>query len=95
MASMACHRQSVGRESLCCLDSTALPNKEASRPAFGTHCRKTGTGAEMLWVRVCSITLAELLTLVESKTCEFHEVGLENAIPICTRLSKCRRTSTR
>jgi hypothetical protein len=55
----------------------------------------TGTGAEMLWVRVCSITPAELLTLVESRTCEFHEVGLENAIPICTRLSKCRRTSTR
>ena len=42
----------------------------------------------MLWVRVGSITPAELLTLVESKTCEFHEVGLENAIPICTRLNK-------
>jgi hypothetical protein len=62
---------------------------------YRTHCRKTGIGAEMLWVRVCSITPAELLTLVESKTCEFHEVGLENAIPICTCLSKRRRTSTR
>jgi hypothetical protein len=62
---------------------------------YHTHCRKTGIAAEMLWVRVCSITPAELLTLVESKTYEFREVGLENAIPICTRLSKCRRTSTR
>ena len=44
-----------------------------------THCRKTGIGAEMLWVRLRSIIPAELLTLVESKTSRFCEVGTENA----------------
>ena len=42
---------------------------------------KSGTAAEMLWVRLRSITRAQLLTLVESKTCGFHEAGMESAIP--------------
>jgi hypothetical protein len=62
---------------------------------YRTHCRKTGIGAEMLWVRLCSINPAELLALVESKTSRFREVGTENATPTGTRLSKCRRTLAR
>ena len=42
---------------------------------YRTHCRKTGIGAEILWVRLRSIIDAELLTLVESKTSRFHEVA--------------------
>lgn len=48
---------------------------------YRTHCRKTGIGAEMLCVRLRLIIPAELLTLLESKTSRFHEVGLKNAIP--------------
>jgi hypothetical protein len=60
-----------------------------------THCRKTGIAAEMSWLRLRSIIPAELLTLVESKTSRFREVGTENATPTGTRLSKCRRTLAR
>ena len=63
---------------------------------YRTHCRKTGIGAEMLWVRLRSIIPAELVTIVESKTSRFREVATENATPPPgTRLSKCRRTLAR
>ena len=48
---------------------------------YRTHCRKTGIGAEMLWVRLRSIIPADLLTIVESKTSRSREVGTENATP--------------
>ena len=51
-------------------------------------CRKTGTAAGMSADSPRFDDRCELLTLVESKTCGFREVGMENAIPIGTRLSK-------
>ncbi len=37
--------------------------------ASSNHCRESGTAAEILWVRLRSIIAADLLTLVESRTC--------------------------
>jgi len=58
-------------------------------------CRKTGTAAGMSADSPRFDDRCELLALVESKTCEFREVGMENAMPISTRLGKCRRTLAR
>jgi hypothetical protein len=42
--------------------------KSNGHHASSNHCRKSGAGAEMLWVCPDSIIRAELITLVDSKT---------------------------